>query len=601
MSDNTEMEHVAIVRASNPPSPKAMAAPSSPPSFPISSPSHPSPKTSKALQLRRRGALGYALSPLVQHFGPASRLLVPSTNKMITSLDISLCTQPRFILDFCSEEGRQSVKKWYENQGLHTRFTLLEYRKDKEGQFKHEFIVAWLNNTTLCRFDRRARDGERGNALCDEGALAEDSAHVLSTFETEYKQLLEQTEVLVSVKLPRGEDLGTILAVCEGIQTHAKASAYNLMRYNCYFFSWMIISAIARRTCNWDTVALQLSEESWHNIVQTSLAHSFQALEPGPVATRWTKSLPRLSNIFTKTYERLQSKTTILPTAPDVRRFQIQLKSNYRDVLGIVMQVLSKLLLRTQVGSTLEKELRRVSSEPVFLAKCAAAEESAVVSILESAHRILVRTIHGNVFLLQWKQALAGLHSNISPIVEIASANAARRLVDEPLEDLWKSSWAETWEAKQYTSDVPSPGLFSHLRCRDAEDVLKKEWNAIGSRAMSEWKLTWDEWDRLGARYIMIATEALTAEVLMLLTDIPPEHLTFGDSLKLDSAPSLQELIRGRMEEHFETVDRFGFGSFQELITSTEEAMCEIWVASLDIIQSNRYSPQHAATTSTTA
>ncbi|CAE6483726.1 unnamed protein product, partial [Rhizoctonia solani] len=428
---------------------------------------------------------------------------------------------------------------------------------------------------------------------------------------------------------------------------------------NCYFFSWMIISAIARRTCNWDTVALQLSEESWHNIVQTSLAHSFQALEPGPVATRWTKSLPRLSNIFTKTYERLQSKTTILPTAPDVRRFQIQLKSNYRDVLGIVMQVLSKLLLRTQVGSTLEKELRRVSSEPVFLAKCAAAEESAVVSILESAHRIL---------------ALAGLHSNISPIVEIASANAARRLVDEPLEDLWKSSWAETWEAKQYTSDVPSPGLFSHLssdvrprlslrleniltnrlesdnlplstrpqlwvtprfkttaksswdpkraryqergeaipllhkhpmktatRCRDAEDVLKKEWNAIGSRAMSEWKLTWDEWDRLGARYIMIATEALTAEVLMLLTDIPPEHLTFGDSLKLDSAPSLQELIRGRMEEHFETVDRFGFGSFQELITSTEEAMCEIWVASLDIIQSNRYSPQHAATTSTTA
>ncbi|CCO29159.1 hypothetical protein BN14_03163 [Rhizoctonia solani AG-1 IB] len=116
---------------------------------------------------RRRSLMGYVLQPLVCH---------PRT-------------QSRFILDFHSDKGRADVQNWYKYQGRNTRFTLLEYRKDMYGRVRHEFIVVRLDDTTLCRFDRRARDEERGYALRDEGVPAEDSAHVLSSFETEYKEL----------------------------------------------------------------------------------------------------------------------------------------------------------------------------------------------------------------------------------------------------------------------------------------------------------------------------------------------------------------------------------------------------------------------------
>ncbi|KAG8691486.1 hypothetical protein FRC11_002959 [Ceratobasidium sp. 423] len=173
------------------------------------------------------GRVGASYSPSPHlHLAPASRLPTPSTNKLIISLNLSRCTQPRLLLDFRPDEGRANVQKWYEGQGRNTRFTLLEYRRDERGQVKHEFVVAWLNSTTLCWFDRRARNGKRGHVLKDERAPAEDSAHVLSSFEIGSRELLEQTEVLLGIKLPGGEDLGAILAVCAAIQMHAKAPAY---------------------------------------------------------------------------------------------------------------------------------------------------------------------------------------------------------------------------------------------------------------------------------------------------------------------------------------------------------------------------------------
>lgn len=48
--------------------------------------------------------------------------------------------------------------------------------------------------------------------------------------------------------------------------------------------------------------------------------------------------------------------------------------------------------------------------------------------------------------------------------------------------------------------------------------------------------------------------------------------------------PPLHKYIGCRMQDHFEMVERYGFGNFRELLTTAEESMCEIWIASLDAL-----------------
>ncbi|KDN48236.1 hypothetical protein RSAG8_02828, partial [Rhizoctonia solani AG-8 WAC10335] len=125
-------------------------------------------------------------------------------------------------------------------------------------------------------------------------------------------------------------------------------------------------------------------------------------------------------------------------------------------------------------------------------------------------------------------------------------------------------------------------------------DAAMHVWETMGHKALQQWKSVWDEYDKLSAQYSTVITPTLMAMVLDRLDDIGPEQLTFGSlgdgkGYQPENPPSLQDFIRGRMQEHFEMVDKYGFGSFQELITTAEEAMCEIWVASLDIIESDRY------------
>ncbi|KAH7336922.1 hypothetical protein B0J17DRAFT_447930 [Rhizoctonia solani] len=326
--------------------------------------------------------VGYALRPFVQHLALASRFITPSTNKLITSMNASHCSQSRFLLDFRTDEGKANAQNWYKRQGRNTRFTLLEYRKDKRGQVKHEFIVVWLNSTTLCRFDRRARDDKRGHVLKEGGAPADDSAHVLSSFETEYRELLEKTEVLLTIKLPHGEDLGVILSICAGIQIHAKASAYSLLQYNCYFFAWMITAAVARRTYNWETDAI--SKEGWDDILRTSLTKVFE-----PEIPRRPGLKSKLSRVFIKSRTKSSTGTNSSGNPANVERFRYELLSQYSDSYRAIEKILPKLLLRSQLGSVLKKELSHIESDGISSVKRVIAKDRAIDRALEYASRKL--------------------------------------------------------------------------------------------------------------------------------------------------------------------------------------------------------------------
>lgn len=310
---------------------------------------------------------GHASRSSVQQLSSTSRPLATPFNESITSSNLSPVTQPRFILDLRSPEGKANVQEWYKKQAC-TRFTRLEYRKLRHGSAKHEFIVVWLSDSSLCRFDRRAREDERGYGLLDEGTPAEDSVHVLPSSGVEYTELQSLTEVLLSFKLLRGEDLGFILAVCESIQNHAKAATYSLIRYNCYFFSWMIVSAVARSTYNWE--AATLSKSSWNNILQTTVTRAFEFSASPSFETQRTGGWKSMSSWFRRAIHKMRARSQTYPqlttymTGPENNNevFQNALLFTYSNLYDTVREIPQTLLFQSQLGPALGKELRRIKS-----------------------------------------------------------------------------------------------------------------------------------------------------------------------------------------------------------------------------------------------
>ncbi|KAG9086584.1 hypothetical protein FRC07_013050, partial [Ceratobasidium sp. 392] len=137
------------------------------------------------------------------------------------------------------------TEKWYKSQPT-TKFTHLQYRKELEQPFFHEYIVIELDNDTVCRFDRRGDVTTRAHAFTLEGVTAEDTAHVIQKHETHYAAINNNSDMLLRIHFPNGLDLLTILAICYGVQKDDETRAYTLTRYNCYFLSWIIITGTAR-------------------------------------------------------------------------------------------------------------------------------------------------------------------------------------------------------------------------------------------------------------------------------------------------------------------------------------------------------------------
>ncbi|QRW20242.1 hypothetical protein RhiXN_09217 [Rhizoctonia solani] len=273
----------------------------------------------------------------------------------------------------------------------------------------------------------------------------------------------------------------------------------------------------------------------------------------------------------------------------------------------------------------LKKELVRLESYGVSSVKRSVAERRATKDTVDYAVRKLTqvdRAIGG----LEWNDIDLYLRSQISQ----ASTSAADYLTEKDVsgnwalwEDGWKSGWNIPPKSKELMRvhdrilfETHDAVLFARAVGMHAgkEDPLARktaeEWDGIGSKAMHKWKSAWDECGRFSTQYVAEVTATVMATIVEQLRDIAPEQLVFGDNVKIDllyapvnkykpnqqrskARPSLQEFIRSRMQEHFEMVDRFGFGSFQELISTAEEAMCEIWVTSLDIIDCDRFRPQY--------
>ncbi|KAH7332892.1 hypothetical protein B0J17DRAFT_148897 [Rhizoctonia solani] len=208
---------------------------------------------------------------------------IGSLNK-ISASSFNGRTQDPHKIDFSEGWGKGPTEKWYAQQQGHTTFRKLQYRKEREAPFNHEFIVVELDNNTVCRFDRRGDVNNRANVLMGEPIPSEDTAHIIAKSDDEFYPIIDaDSDLLLSIQFPQGQDLRTILAVCFGIHSNKATQSYSLTRYNCYFFSWMIITATARFTVDWTQLA---SEENLWQALIASAVKSFgrDQGDSGPLA-----------------------------------------------------------------------------------------------------------------------------------------------------------------------------------------------------------------------------------------------------------------------------------------------------------------------------
>ncbi|KEP50589.1 hypothetical protein V565_077340 [Rhizoctonia solani 123E] len=317
-------------------------------------PSHHNPVLSRSLfyPFTMGAIFGSVLSPIVSCSAPASRPLASSVNSSIQKYSVGRVQLP-IVLDFQSDKGKQEIRNWYRKQPT-TRFTRLEHRKDINGHFKHEFIAFYLDNSTICRFDRRAREDMRGHALKDEGTISEDSAHVITMVDTESRARLDESEVLMEANAGCVEDLEFILTVCSGIQSHPEANSYSLLHYNCYFFCWTLVASIDRQ-------AYQLYGRSrWvRDRAKAKLTEWVRRMKISPptkskhIQTAWRIGLTLLGLSATSVYS---SSKSMVPRVEDYicRGMEDAIIDNIPKDFA---HALETMLFPTQVSSWLRREL----------------------------------------------------------------------------------------------------------------------------------------------------------------------------------------------------------------------------------------------------
>ncbi|KAG8698626.1 hypothetical protein FRC09_007124, partial [Ceratobasidium sp. 395] len=101
--------------------------------------------------------------------------LVPSANNCLGSSWNNRIQDPHKI-GYPKGWRTGDTEKWYKDQPT-KKFTHLQYRKERDGPFYHEYIVLELDNGSVCRFDRRGDVATRAGAFTFEGMTAEDTAH----------------------------------------------------------------------------------------------------------------------------------------------------------------------------------------------------------------------------------------------------------------------------------------------------------------------------------------------------------------------------------------------------------------------------------------
>ncbi|GAB1524817.1 hypothetical protein RhiTH_007973 [Rhizoctonia solani] len=158
----------------------------------------------------------------------------------------------RVPMEFTDNWGEGETFDWYRRlrKSNSSEVKSLQVRVDR-GKPPHRFVLAHLDNGTVWRFDRRPETGNLGTLLF-ETVLPASHRHAADDrcfVPKEHLIMITAGSICeIEVNLPPGTDLLLVISVCFSISQDREARYYDLLKYNCYFFSWTIILVVTRHT-----------------------------------------------------------------------------------------------------------------------------------------------------------------------------------------------------------------------------------------------------------------------------------------------------------------------------------------------------------------
>ncbi|KAF8595211.1 hypothetical protein BDV93DRAFT_564601 [Ceratobasidium sp. AG-I] len=142
----------------------------------------------------------------------------------------------------------QILDSWYRDKE-YLQIKEMQHRKELNRPFFHEFILVVLGDNTKYRFDRRPDRNTIFSTLLQLGSDAFDTIQQVDDIDDSCHP---PSECLAVLDFDPCIKLSLILAICFAIQVDEKACRYTVQKYNCYFFSWAIISSVARYLVAWE-------------------------------------------------------------------------------------------------------------------------------------------------------------------------------------------------------------------------------------------------------------------------------------------------------------------------------------------------------------
>ncbi|KAG8678558.1 hypothetical protein FRC08_017673 [Ceratobasidium sp. 394] len=133
---------------------------------------------------------------------------------------------------------------WYREQAC-TRFRSLQHRKERNGLFRHEFIVLELENKSICRIERMGDPNASFDAISPQGIVAYDFIQSFPS-DKDPEACLGTSDVVAEITFPPSLDLKLVLHICRAIQEGERTSNYTLQVFNCYFFALAVQAALTR-------------------------------------------------------------------------------------------------------------------------------------------------------------------------------------------------------------------------------------------------------------------------------------------------------------------------------------------------------------------
>ncbi|CAE6380269.1 unnamed protein product [Rhizoctonia solani] len=522
-------------------------------------------------------------------------------------------TQDPHIINFTTEGNgwrKGGTEEWYRKQPS-TRFDYLEYRKEREYPFYHEYILVHLGNETVCRFDRRGDVNNRANVLVGEPIPSEDSAHVIAKNDDKFYPAIENnSDLLLRMHFPKGQDIITILAICYGIQSNKATQAYSLTRYNCYFFSWMIITATARFTVNWESLADE--NKLWETLVTSVMdgLNSNQA-ESGLLTSAKAIALPTLG---------IKGKTD--PSVPAQFVGSVYLCNTLRSALVQTRGQISKSLAELILHSTVDKAMHELSETSAQNAgtqaarnhASQAASDAAMEAVIETMWQVIITDPQGGKL---WKSkcnlvkacveaastAAASAaettrhHVIIAPTENTAEAQVAETgsVAPSPASEgaeipappaKWETAWVTTWETRWKAGTESEPGTESQAATSDETKT------AISNRAKAAWIKAWDDAWKANERYVPLISRGVATYVTKNLPEALPEVLQYGTETSTiknmvkalspgkfegSSNSKLQDWVKARITDHCARVLKMSAGTQQPSKVEFEDTMKSIW------------------------